>query len=175
MSSRQAELATLLNGYLKLEPADRRTFLRMLRAAGAQVGAEQEQEDESSEGLLYWSVRTVLLSLSGVQAPPFGVLNRETKQALRSAHAWLLNGKDLPRRTKISLFGLAAAAACYGWRSRLATYPTFSGGFAALLHSIPAAVEESYPGYQQAGLLLLLAQKIADGELPKPNPQPEEE
>lgn len=164
-------IEALLNGFLTATPEEQAKFLKLARGMKKST---REQKDEGAEQRLYEVISTRFLKALGIRMPTYAYVAKGTnaRALLETAITWMKNGQaTLPRATEQAMFTLAAAAALeFG----VVTAKPSKQEILTLLSLIPAAINESFPGYRANGLLLWMAKKVAVGELPVSRSEEEE-
>lgn len=164
----------LANAYLSLTPEEKTKARKLLegqwRNEGTyRKGSEPQQEGaEGAEGRLYAAVAEEYKRRRGISLPPFGALVKEIKTSrlvLQEAVQWLTSAQELPRPTELALFRLAAEALVH--ELRWAGDPQGIPSTYARLTKLCESVDRSYPSYRANGLLILCAERAAEGRLPR--------
>lgn len=164
--------AELLNQFLALPTAEQARFSALLKGmgkAGPAKGAQQ-QDAQSDALLLYEAVAGAYRARCGVAIHPFAAIRKGTaaEAHLEAAVHWMTNGKEVPRRVMLALCTLAADALVLELRSYGGLLNTREDILRAL-QRIPAAVDRAFPSYRANNLLVVVAERVADGQLPPTN------
>lgn len=165
--------------YLQCSAEEKQKVAKLLIKSGAKPGrmgaggnSNGAQGEHSLEVLLYHLVSDQFRKQTGLQLFKLSYL-RETGAMvfLESAVQWVTQGKPMDVRVRQALLLLCAEAVVLFYRMHNLSIVSKLDA-AEMLRRIPQAMEHQYPGYRSAGLLVQLAQSVADGKLVKSNQDP---
>jgi len=162
----------LYNQYLSLPPHAREDFLRILQGTGAVKPAASPIYDAPRDAtLLYDVLARKVYSDKGIRLPALAALKKTAAVAeLEAVLRWLCGGKKVSPQSLAGVIDMATDAATHyiNWKvegpgGKEAVFQ----GIATKLARIPAAVDAAFPGYKASGFLVLVANSIGNGDLPK--------
>lgn len=164
--------------YLQCSDAEKQKVARLLLKSGAKMGRSEALPkqggagENSLESLLYTMICDQFRKQTGLHLFRLSYL-RDTGAMvfLQSAVSWVTRDKPMDVRVRQALLLLCAEAVVLYYRMHNLSI-TSKLDAAEMLRCIPKAMEHQYPGYRNAGLLVQLAQSVADGRLVKSSEDP---
>lgn len=159
----------IYNRYLSLSSTARIAFLALLKGTGEM---KEDRPSPSSPGhlpaQLYARIATKLYSYRGIKLPPLLSLRKTSaEEELFAAVEWLRAGKKtLSLQESAGIIEMAAEAVTREiyWGAK---HDRMSmKRLILILARIPATVEQAFPGYRENGMILSVAARIGEGNLP---------